>query len=93
MQTKSTTTDSKLMAAPTDDVSGFYGTIRTNEKLGKKAAQAAWECAMRTITDVAGYQPATSSATGSAATSPTRPAFITALSKAASSRRAARIGS
>ncbi|EIP99495.1 hypothetical protein OpiT1DRAFT_04013 [Opitutaceae bacterium TAV1] len=52
MQTTIDTTN--LMTAPTEDVHGFYGTILTDEKLTETKAKAAWECAMRTITEVAG---------------------------------------
>jgi hypothetical protein len=52
--TPNTTETNKLIEAPTDDVFGFYGTIRSNEGLCQAKGDAVWKCAMRTITEVTG---------------------------------------
>ncbi|MDR1283839.1 MAG: hypothetical protein LBK99_23930 [Opitutaceae bacterium] len=52
--THDTTKTNKLAETPIEDVFGFYGTIHSNEGLCQAKGDAAWKCAMRTITEVTG---------------------------------------
>ncbi|MDR2676103.1 MAG: hypothetical protein LBC18_14865 [Opitutaceae bacterium] len=51
---KTTSEKTPLMTAPHEDDFGFFGTIKINENLTAAEAQAAWECAMETMTALTG---------------------------------------